>query len=48
VVTANQHIYAKLNYDPERDFVAVTNVVSGPQVVAVPAASPYKTVKDLV
>jgi tripartite-type tricarboxylate transporter receptor subunit TctC len=48
VVTANQHIYAKLNYDPEKDFVAVTNVVSGPQVVAVPAASPYKTVKDLV
>ncbi|HEY7240793.1 MAG TPA: tripartite tricarboxylate transporter substrate-binding protein [Burkholderiales bacterium] len=48
VVTANQHIYAKLNYNPEKDFVAVTNVVSGPQVVAVPAASPYKTVKDLI
>ena len=48
VVTANQHIYAKLNYDPEKDFVAVTNVVSGPQVVAVPATSPYKTVKDLL
>src|SRR5205809_36963 len=48
VVTANQHIYSKLNYDPEKDFVAVTNVVSGPQVVAVPAASPYKTVKDLI
>src|ERR1700694_3788259 len=25
VVTANQHIYAKLNYDPETDFVPVTN-----------------------
>src|SRR3954467_310529 len=48
VVTANQHIYAKLNYDPEKDFVPVTNVVSGPQVVAVPASSPYKTVKDLI
>ena len=35
VVTANQHVYAKLNYDPEKDFVPVTNVVSGPQVVAV-------------
>src|SRR3954463_9136463 len=45
VVTANQHIYEKLNYNPERDFVPVTNVVSGPQVVAVPAASPYKSVK---
>ncbi|HET7671948.1 MAG TPA: tripartite tricarboxylate transporter substrate-binding protein, partial [Burkholderiales bacterium] len=48
VVTANQHIYAKLNYNPEKDFVPVTNVVSGPQVLAVPASSPYKTVKDLI
>src|SRR3954452_14317956 len=48
VMTANQHVYAKLNYDPERDFVAVTNVVTGPQVLVVPASSPYKTVKDLI
>jgi tripartite-type tricarboxylate transporter receptor subunit TctC len=48
VVTANQHIYAKLNYDPEKDFVPVTNVVSGPQVLTVPAKSPFKSVKDLV
>jgi tripartite-type tricarboxylate transporter receptor subunit TctC len=48
VVTANQHIYEKLNYNPEKDFIPVTNVVSGPQVLAVPASSPYKTVKDLV
>src|SRR5438046_2651292 len=48
VVTANQHIYAKLNYDPERDFVPVTNVVSGPQVLVVPAGSPYKSVRALV
>jgi tripartite-type tricarboxylate transporter receptor subunit TctC len=48
VMTANQHVYAKLNYDPERDFVPVTNVVSGPQVLVVPASSPYKTVKDLI
>jgi tripartite-type tricarboxylate transporter receptor subunit TctC len=48
VVTANQHIYAKMNYDPEKDFEPVTNVVSGPQVLVVPASSPYKTVKDLI
>src|SRR5919112_1485 len=48
VVTANQHIYAKMNYDPEKDFVPITNVVSGPQVLTVPASSPFKTVKDLV
>ena len=48
VVTANQHIYEKLNYDPEKDFIPVTNVVSGPQVLTVPASSPYKTVKELI
>ena len=48
VVTANQHIYAKMNYSPEKDFVPVTTVVSGPQVLVVPANSPFKSVKDLV
>ena len=48
VVTANQHIYAKLNYDPEQDFVPVTKVVSGPQVLVVPAASPFGSVKELI
>jgi tripartite-type tricarboxylate transporter receptor subunit TctC len=48
VMTANQHIYAKMNYDPEKDFVPVTNVVSGPQVLTVPASSPFKSVKDLI
>jgi len=48
VLTANQHIYRNLPYDPERDFVPVTNVVSGAQVLTVPASSPYKSVKELV
>jgi tripartite-type tricarboxylate transporter receptor subunit TctC len=48
VVTANQHIYAKMNYSPEKDFVPVTKVVSGPQVLVVNASSPYKTVKELI
>jgi tripartite-type tricarboxylate transporter receptor subunit TctC len=48
VVTANQHIYAKLAYDPEKDFVPVTKVVAGPQVLAVPAESAFKTVKELI
>ena len=48
VVTANQHIYAKLAYNPEKDFVPVTNVVSGPQVLVVPASSPFKTVQALI
>jgi len=48
VVTANQHIYARLSYDPDRDFIPVTKVVSGPQVLTVPASSPYKSVKELI
>lgn len=48
VVTANQHIYAKLNYDPEKDFVPVTNVVTGPQVLVVPASSPFKSLQELI
>ena len=48
VVTANQHIYAKMAYDPEKDFVPVTNAVTGPQVLAVPASSPYKSTQELI
>jgi tripartite-type tricarboxylate transporter receptor subunit TctC len=48
VVTANQHVYARLNYNPEKDFMPITNVVTGPQVLTVPAGSPFKTVKDLI
>jgi len=48
VVTANQHVYAKLAYDPIKDFVPVTIVVSGPQVLVVPASSPYRSVKQLI
>jgi tripartite-type tricarboxylate transporter receptor subunit TctC len=48
VMTANQHIYAKMAYNPEKDFVPVTNVVSGPQVLVVAATSPYKSVQELI
>ena len=48
VLTVNQHIYAKLNYDPQKDFVPITNVVSGPQVIVVAASSRYKTIADLI
>jgi tripartite-type tricarboxylate transporter receptor subunit TctC len=48
VLTANQHIYAHLSYDPDKDFIPVTKVVSSPQVLVVNAKSPYKTVSDLI
>jgi tripartite-type tricarboxylate transporter receptor subunit TctC len=48
VVTANQHMYAKLPFNAEKDFVAITNVASGPQIIAVNAGFSAKTVKDLI
>jgi tripartite-type tricarboxylate transporter receptor subunit TctC len=48
VVTANEHIYPNMPFNPARDFVAVTNVVRGPQVIAVPANSPYQSLQDLL
>jgi tripartite-type tricarboxylate transporter receptor subunit TctC len=48
VVTANEHIYPKMPFNPAKDFVPVTNVVRGAQVVVVPANSPYKSLKDLI
>ena len=48
IVTANQHIYKRMPFDPARDLVAVTNVASGPQIVAVNAAFAAKTLKELI
>ena len=48
IVTANQHIYKRMPFDPARDLVAVTNVASGPQIVAVNAAYAAKTLKELI
>jgi len=48
VMTANQHIYSNMGYDPNRDFIPITKVVSSPQVLVVNASSPYRTVEDLI
>ena len=48
IITANQHIYKRMPFDPARDLVGVTNVASGPQIVAVNAAYAAKTLKELI
>jgi tripartite-type tricarboxylate transporter receptor subunit TctC len=48
IITANQHIYKKMPFDPAKDLVPVTNVASGPQVLIVTPSFPPKTVKDLI
>ncbi|MCX7931736.1 MAG: tripartite tricarboxylate transporter substrate-binding protein [Rhodovarius sp.] len=41
-------LYARLDYDPERDLVPVTIVAESPMVMLVPATSPDRSVADLV
>jgi tripartite-type tricarboxylate transporter receptor subunit TctC len=48
IFTVNPHIYAKLPFDPVKDFIAVTNVASGPQLVAVHPGVPAKSLKEFV
>jgi tripartite-type tricarboxylate transporter receptor subunit TctC len=45
---ANITLYPGLKYDPRKDLVAVGGVGTTGAVVAVPASSPAKTLKDLV
>ena len=46
VLTANQHMYAKLSHDPGKDLVGVSLVASGPQVIAVAANSKFQSLKQ--
>lgn len=48
IVTANQHIYKNMGFDPARDLIPITGVASGPQVVVVNPAFPAKTLKELI
>lgn len=44
----NQSLYTKLPYDPVKDFVPVTNLVSTKHVLVVPIDSPANSLADLV
>jgi tripartite-type tricarboxylate transporter receptor subunit TctC len=44
----NPAVYAKLPYDPIKDFVAVTELVKAPGVVVVNAAMPVRTYAELI
>src|SRR4249920_1310172 len=44
----NPAIYAKLPYDPIRDFEPIGNIGFTPQTIVVGAAQPYRTLKELV
>ena len=47
-LTINPHIFAKVPYDPVRDFAPVSLVVDVPQIVCVHPSVPAKSIKDLI
>jgi len=44
----NPAIYSKLAYDPLKDFSAIINLISTPQVLVTSATSPYKTLQEFI
>ncbi len=48
IVTANQHIYKKMSFDPAKDLLPITNVASGPQVIVVHPSFPAKNLKEFI
>jgi tripartite-type tricarboxylate transporter receptor subunit TctC len=45
---AAPHLYAKLGFDPIKDFTPVVSLAAIPNVMVVPAKSPWNTLKDIV
>jgi tripartite-type tricarboxylate transporter receptor subunit TctC len=48
IVIAGPHMYKTLPYDPARDLVAITNIATGPQVIAVTPSLPVKDLGELI
>ncbi len=48
IVTANPHMYKSLSYDAAKDLVAITNVATGPQVIAVSTGMPAKDLREFL
>jgi tripartite-type tricarboxylate transporter receptor subunit TctC len=48
IVTANPHIYRNMPFDAARDLVPITNVATGPQVIAVNTSVPAKDLRELI
>src|SRR5678815_2384271 len=44
----DRHLFKKLSYDPVKDFVPVTGLGKGGQVLVVRPEAPYKNVADIV
>ena len=47
-MAANPALYSKMDLDPTRDLASITQIASGPFVLAVPAELPVKSVGELI
>jgi len=45
---ANPHLYARLGFDPLKDFAPVVFVAEVPNILVVPASAPWKTARELI
>jgi tripartite-type tricarboxylate transporter receptor subunit TctC len=48
IVTANQHVYKKMPFDPAKDLMPITNVASGPQIIVVHPDFEAKNLRQLI
>src|SRR5688572_38551 len=46
--TTTPSLYTKLDFDPVKDFVAVTQIVAVPYLLVAPAASPMQNLSDFI
>ena len=47
-MAANPSLYVSKNFDPARDLTAITQIATGPFVLAVPSSLPVRSVTDLI
>jgi len=48
IVTASQHMYKNMPFDPDKDLLPITNVATGPQMIAVSPSVPVKDLRELI
>ncbi|HSW82823.1 MAG TPA: tripartite tricarboxylate transporter substrate-binding protein, partial [Usitatibacter sp.] len=48
IVTASKHMYKDMPFDPDKDLVPITNVATGPQLIAVATTVPARDLRELI
>ena len=48
IVTASQHMYKNMPFNPDKDLLPITNVATGPQMIAVSPSLPVRDLRELI